>query len=195
MSSGPAEAVIEADGVRVVFYRDGDRYAHGVEVFDAGQGSWQRVWESLEGAADDVWPPSPPLQQLHIERRAEGPVALLVGMAGRTHWSAAVEVIGRKVAGSESGGTRSIRFDVAARIPATVRGGEGHSPSRLGSTYRIQSSGAAVRIRLLPLESTEFAQVRSAVDERCFVRPSSPWADSSDVSRTVSWQYVIEPME
>jgi hypothetical protein len=200
-------AEIEADGVRVVFFRAGDRYAHRVEAFDAVRGEWVAVWESLEGAADDVWPASPPLQQLHVEERPEGRVALLVGMAGRTHWSAAVEA-----ARGESGG-KSIRFDVAARVPAglfmpgagrlvpaaggpvpAVGGRERLAPPRLGSAYRIYSVETGARIGLLPLEGAEFAQVELGGEEQCVVRPAPPSAANDD-ARTIAWRYTIERLK
>lgn len=64
--------------------------------------------ESLEGQSGDIWPGSPPLQQLLIESRAEaGHVALLVGMAGRSHWSLSVEPLADRI---------GFRFDAACRL-------------------------------------------------------------------------------
>jgi hypothetical protein len=102
-----SDVILEADGLRVVFFRRGDRYAHRFEVFNADRGEWAAHCESLEGEPGDEWPPSPPFQQVHVEQRPTGPVVLLIGMAGRSHWSAAVEV---------SADRRVILFDVAARM-------------------------------------------------------------------------------
>jgi hypothetical protein len=125
-----AAAMLEADGLRVVFFKQGDRYAHRVEWFDDVRGAWTVAVESLEGTPDDPWPPSPPLQQLHIEERPTGRVILLVGMAGRTHWSAAVEVaVDRK----------TVTFDVAARLQCP--------PRQLRSTYRRSIEARAVHLR------------------------------------------------
>lgn len=110
---------LEADGVRVVFFRREDRHAHRIETMDETRFEWVPVCESQEGSPADVWPPSPPFQQLHVEERATGRVVLLIGMAGRTHWSAAVEVAADR---------KSIRFDVAARVQV--------APQRLGSDYQ-----------------------------------------------------------
>jgi hypothetical protein len=113
------ETILEADGLRVVFLGQGDRYAHRIELLDIPSGRWWPVAiESLEGKPDEAWPPSPPFQQLHVEDRPTGRVVLLVGMAGRTHWSAAVEVAADR---------RRILFDVAARVH--------EGPTRLGSEY------------------------------------------------------------
>lgn len=112
------ETILAADGVRVVFFRRGDRYAHRIDRYDPDADVWRGVLESAEGDDDEAWPPSPPLQQLHVERRATGDVVLLVGMAGRTHWSVAVEA---------SADRRGVTFDAAARVQT--------APQRLGSRY------------------------------------------------------------
>lgn len=125
-----AAATLEADGLRVVFFKQGDRYAHRIETFDDVQRHWVPVLESLEGTPDDDWLPSPPFQQLHVEQRTNGPVILLIGMAGRTHWSAAVEVADDR---------KAITFDVAARLQSP--------PRQLRSTYRRNSESPAVIIR------------------------------------------------
>ena len=63
--------------------------------------------ESVEGSASDDWPASPPLQNLSIEELAPGRrAALLVGMAGRSHWSASIEPVP---------GQAALLFDVACR--------------------------------------------------------------------------------
>lgn len=122
-------AVLEAGGVRVVFVRRGDRFAHRIEVRDAASQAWITALESDEGTDEEHWPPSPPFQQLHVEHRKEGVVVLLVGMAGRSHWSAAVDV---------SPDEQTLRFDVAVRVQAA---GE-----QLGSRYDIRNAAAAARI-------------------------------------------------
>lgn len=101
---------LSAHGVGVHFWREADRFRHQVTL-DASAG--QRLWlASVEGAADDIWPPSPPLQELHLEQRPGGiQVALLVGRAGRAHWSLSVEADGSR-------GT--LLFDVACRSRGTA---------------------------------------------------------------------------
>jgi hypothetical protein len=110
--------------LRVEFFKSGDRYAHRLSAVVADDGGRETVVplaESVEGDNDDPWPPSPPLQSLSIEELADGrTAALLVGMAGRSHWSASVEV---------APGLGSPKFQLACRF-TTV-------PDRLGSTYRI----------------------------------------------------------
>lgn len=122
-------AVLEAAGLRAVFVRRGDRFAHRIEVRDEQSQAWGAALESREGTDEEPWPPSPPFQQLHVEHRKEGDVVLLVGMAGRSHWSAAVDV-------SPDG--RALRFDVAVRVQS--------SDESLGSGYDVMDARAAARI-------------------------------------------------
>lgn len=122
-------AVLEAGDLRAVFVRRGDRFAHRIEVRDAATQVWTIALESDEGTDEEHWPPSPPFQQLHVEHRKEGDVVLLVGMAGRSHWSAAVDV------GPDG---KTLRFDVAVRLQSVG--------ASLGSAYDIVDRDAADRI-------------------------------------------------
>jgi hypothetical protein len=81
--------------LQVDFFKLADRYGHRLSVVlrdEAGRETLVPLAESVEGTSDDPWPPSPPLQSLSIERLSERcTAALLVGMAGRSHWSASIE--------------------------------------------------------------------------------------------------------
>jgi hypothetical protein len=124
---GMRNVVLEATGandvcLRVEFVWHGDRYGHLVSIIDSS-GQPLPLLESIEGTPSDNWPPSPPLQSLSIETLPDGRrAALLVGMAGGSHWSASVEA-----ASDEA----SIRFDVACRM-----GSEG---ALLGNRYSLAS--------------------------------------------------------
>ena len=60
-----------------------DRFAHRVSWGDPSGGAARLLIESVEGAPDDPWPPSPPLQEFHVEARSEGRlVALSALLAG-----------------------------------------------------------------------------------------------------------------
>lgn len=157
-------AVLEAAGLRAVFVRRGDRFAHRIEVRDDQSPGWVAALESREGTDEEPWPPSPPFQQLHVEHRKEGVVVLLVGMAGRSHWSAAVEVCPER---------KVLKFDVAVRIQGT--------PDRLGSGYDVCNSAAAVRITAISLEG---ATVRS---EFRF----EPSAERTSAPATICWKYAL----
>jgi hypothetical protein len=114
---------------KVEFAAIGDRVRHTVYAAigsDGGGASsprWRAVLHSIEGDTDVDWPDSPPLQELHVEQRGGGDVALLVGRAGRSHWSASIGV-----AASEDG-RPSLTFDVACRASSR--------PVLLGSAYRL----------------------------------------------------------
>ncbi|MBW8885109.1 MAG: hypothetical protein JF612_10130 [Planctomycetia bacterium] len=116
--------VIEAlssDGsrLRLEFLWNGDRYGQRISLIDSA-GAAQPLLESIEGAATDDWPLSPPLQTLTIEARGDNcHVALLVGMAGGAHWSASIE---------PTPGKDQLLFDIACRHSA--------NPGHLGNRYR-----------------------------------------------------------
>ena len=122
---------IEATGgdgtrLRVEFTWRADRYGHVISLMKAA-GQTVPLLESIEGSGDDAWPQSPPLQSLSIEKLAEGrSAALLVGMAGRSHWSASIE---------PALGVSGFVFDVACR--------HSQAPNWLGSRYRRLSAAAA----------------------------------------------------
>jgi hypothetical protein len=126
--------------------------------------------ESIEGSGTDDWPPSPPLQSLHIESLPNGRrAALLVGMAGRSHWSASIETV------KESA---EILFDLACRHAAT--------PKQIGSRYRALPS-AKGRIEILPEESHLTCDAKIAGDE-ITIEPA--WPNIS--SATTRWKYRVQ---
>lgn len=111
-------AIVSGD-LRVEFFRSADRVAHRV-LFRGVP-----IAESIEGTPDEDWPASPPFQEVHFERvqlktrREPGDIGFLVGMAGRSHWSASVE----------PRGPASIAWEVACRL---------HGPPEwLGVRYRL----------------------------------------------------------
>src|SRR5438045_2944877 len=100
-----------------------DRYYHAISLI-GHSGRIMPLMESLNGLAEDEWPPSPPLQTLSIETLPDGrSVALLVGMAGRSHWSASIEPVS---------GQAKLIFDIACRHPGP--------PHWLGSRYLQMST-------------------------------------------------------
>ncbi|MEO2048970.1 MAG: hypothetical protein ABGX16_20630 [Pirellulales bacterium] len=147
-------AVLNVDGwgLELTFWIEADRCAHRLAAID---GTRRVVMlESIEGAADDLWPPSPPWQQvnapfaarLFFEKRASEklssgnhavPSAMLVGAAGASHWSASVEGVGVEGIGlnvtqteeNQNQSSTGWLFDVACRAK--------RPPERLISTYRI----------------------------------------------------------
>ena len=116
----------------IEFVRLADRYQHVIYVEAPGSGAGGPVeaMTSAEGDSAEAWPPSPPLQRLSVETLADGRrVALLVGMAGRGHWSASVETDETRTA---------LIFDIACR--SSVR------PERLLSCYQVGPGIEQVRV-------------------------------------------------
>jgi len=115
-------AALEAGRWHVAFVRQGDRIGHEIG-WRGADGALHVLCRSLEGAGDEDWPASPPLQELHFERRSEDlSLALLVGMAGSSHWSLVVEAHAAQ---------ESLVFDAACRVHG--------APQQLGSVYQLQA--------------------------------------------------------
>lgn len=109
--------VLASDRWRLVFESQAGRCRSRVELRRGEQ--WVALLESIEGEDSDPWPPSPPWQETHLDQHAAaGPVLMLLGRAGTSHWSASVEVAGPFAV-----------FDCACRVKA--------APQRLGQRYRL----------------------------------------------------------
>lgn len=150
----------QGSGLRVAFFKPesaADRWGHVVaSVMNAGEVEETVIPQlvSQEGTGADGWPLSPPLQSLAIERRAEGAVALLVGMSGQSHWSASFEALAE----------RKLVVDIACRLGT---GGEW----RLGSRYQITPTWQAVEVSIGPevvmsMTSDGFALEAQATSQR-----------------------------
>jgi hypothetical protein len=116
--------IAEGTLLRVDFDRALDRWKHRISLVlpeKSGVVSPLLLLESVEGTSQEDWPVSPPLQFVSIEPRPKKPpVALLMGMAGGSHWSASIE---------QYPAERFLRFDIACRAKSR--------PEKLGSRYRI----------------------------------------------------------
>lgn len=105
--------------LRVAFAWNNDRFAHAISLHSDRQDT--PLLLSEEGKELEVWPPSPPLQQLSQQALPDGRVALLLlGMAGKSHWSLSVAV---------DPNDRELVFDAACRVNLPARW--------LGSSYRL----------------------------------------------------------
>src|SRR5262245_7365890 len=125
-SDGIEATGAEGQRLRVQFVWNGDRYGHVISLVESN-GEIQPMLESIEGTSADDWPASPPLQSLSIETVPNGRrAALLVGMAGGSHWSASVEA---------TVGRAELTFDLACR--------HGRQPIWLGNRYRRLSEVVA----------------------------------------------------
>jgi hypothetical protein len=172
-------------GLQVRFVWHQDRHAHTISLVVDGRPV--TVLESVEGSSVEDWPPSPPLQQLSVEElRPETQVALLVGMAGKSHWSMSVEPASDRVA---------FVFDVACRS----RGGV----EQIGSRYllladKLNSKGdhdatIGVEGRSIQLRcDRQGATAATVKDDPSGVR-IEPTVINSD--GTTRWRYTIEHTE
>lgn len=168
-------------GWRIVFFRAADRIAHRVELAaERGEGP---VLESVEGSPDQPWPASPALQQVHFQPGANGrQLALLVGMAGRSHWSSSVEL---------SGDGSQATFEVACRAKSP--------PEWLGTSYRVLGQHAvehcAPRVSVGPI---------ALIGEPLPPAPPPQWTIGQGLVRltvlppaaawpqTIAWRYVLQ---
>jgi len=167
--------VPSADGtsLRCTFIKSGQRFVHTMDcIFD---GNAVPQVSSVDGIVDDPWPPSPPWQELHVHEQPErSPALMLVGRAGKSHWSMTVTVAPEQIA---------FVFDVACRIR--------EMPAFLGSTYRAQwseQSGPAAQIEAI---ATGQAQTPPAhvdtVGEQIVVQAPC----TVELPATVRWKYRI----
>lgn len=151
------ESLVTSDGrLRLEFVQTADRVSHRLFAGDT------LVLESQEGTSADAWPASPPLQSLLIEPRGEGSaVALLVGMAGKSHWSASIE--------PRDGG---FHCDIACRLSDAA--------GFLGTTYRV----------LDPRVTIEPVAPATRVRDSNIVRITPP-TDAAVGKHTVRWRYDV----
>ena len=181
-------SINEGHKLRIEFFKMEDRYAHRLSVVLIGKAGEETVVplaESVEGTADDPWPPSPPLQSLSIEELTlDRTAALLVGMAGRSHWSASIEAEfpPRPFVGTA-------KFQLACRF-TTV-------PQRLGSTYRIAPGVVMRTAKGLMLANLDVGLV-AAFTSDCQVRKCDDesfefWlpTEKRTPPATAQWQYLL----
>jgi hypothetical protein len=173
-------------GVRVVFYKPdwaADRYGHVIAVVEnSGQAQEKVVPQLYSGETSrDGWPVSPPLQNLAIELRPEGAVALLVGMSGQSHWSASFEAIP---------GNRRLIVDIACRL------GSGVTDWRLGSMY-LTNAACRVRSDLVEIDvesgSNRHLIVRFGAETELKMSSGGFSLQAKETSqRPVRWKYEVE---
>ena len=109
--------------LRIGFVWDVDRYRQTISLVSDSvlETDPIAILTSVEGDREQVWPPSPPLQDLNFHEVPSGScAALAVGMAGTSHWSLAWEA---------SQNEPSLLCDVACRVKET--------PGYLASTWKI----------------------------------------------------------
>jgi hypothetical protein len=190
------QIVIPVGRLQLVFHWQGDRYGHRLELAPDGARAsvaWRPFLESVEGSPDDAWPASPPLQECHVEPRPDGrTVALLVGRAGKSHWSLSV------LCDPASSG---LLFEVACRLAG--------EPPWLGSRYRTrgmavaesesggQDAGEALPRLLLEAKTTgqkwllRSQPLDKQIDNRSGEIAIAVRAGADNGIRTVLWRYEL----
>jgi hypothetical protein len=198
--------LLTAGALRIEFVRQRDRFVHRIGLVvddnfsplltsDEGDASWGNAApnDHIRGEIDAAWPPSPPFQELRIESRDYGQqVALLVGMAGSSHWSASVET------DPHAGSTI---FDVACRLREPAR--------TLGSRYRIAAgcqaelSGGEIRFEGTPGRRMSLTLDPAGIDNLfgLHLRAGMPTIEPAEAeppagvpmkARTIRWKYVFQ---
>ncbi|HEX4130077.1 MAG TPA: hypothetical protein VHZ24_08540 [Pirellulales bacterium] len=163
----PAEEIVAAGSLRVRFTHAGDRYAHVVEVSDGDD--WNAALVSIEGSGDEAWPASPPLQQLAVETRDGRPVAMLLGLAGASHWSVSIE--------AQSDGALS--FDVACRVT--------QPPQHLSTVYHRPADAPDVVLAVDPAAG-EASCVEYPLQELVRIDAHT---QSVEPPATIRWRYTV----
>jgi hypothetical protein len=159
-------ATLETESLWIVFDRCGDRFGHEIQCRRAD--GLAVTLCSREGQPEDAWPPSPPLQSLHLETGSNGnQTVMLVGMAGTSHWSMTVEADLAK---------DRLLFDIACRIREL--------PSWLGSTY---SHAAKSSIRERPIEFLLDSPLELSHESNRTILRIIP--QSLILPATIRWQY------
>lgn len=149
--------------LRLSFLQPADRYGHMLALVNS-DGAVLPLLATVEGIPSDDWPPSPPLQSLSFHTLPDGrQAALLVGMAGTSHWSASIEP-----AVSEP----MLLFDIACRHSSQA--------PRLGSRYQRVAAPLHDQLQI----SSENAQLREQ-DGLIVIEPNSM------AMTTTRWQYTI----
>ncbi len=189
---------IEQNGVRlgVEFNRINDRWHHKVVVV-AGEVS-ETLMESVEGDADEIWPPSPALQEVDLHELDAGPAILAVGMSGTSHWSGSYSVE------QLDDGSSAIKFDLAGRLKQqpVVEATDGLAV--LGSCYLV-NRGCVVEITDSEFEiELESGHVRFSVvaqdsthvnwqelEGKCLVQ-LAPTNVSLQTPQTVRWAFNLQ---
>ena len=175
--------LIQSAGLCVEFTRQRDRFSHRVLADDAGKRI--PLLESLEGEANDDWPVSPPWQEVHCEQRPGGvQVALTVGKAGKSHWSASFEL---DPAGS-------LTVDVACRTAT--------APIRLGSAYlslgpfAIDATHGQARLAerwILQLAAGEAASKIELGESASLISIGPIFDLAGSWPRTIRWKFATAP--
>lgn len=177
--------------LQVAFAWSDDRYAHIVSLLTSENGEPTRILQSIEGTAEDAWPPSPPVQQLVPHHMESGETFLGVGQAGTAHWSLSVEPLPKPVVG--------YHFELACRV---TRGPE-YIGSRLqmllrdvhwtedfqGVSPSLNTAFCGARLRLAVEADCSRLTWESSQPSIVNVLPFENHGQQGVLPRTIRWAY------
>ncbi len=196
MAAANQDLTLSGQVLEARFFVADDRHVHEISLKTArGNGV---ILQSIEGTSDEAWPPSPPLQNLTAQQGSTSQpllpgrqVAMLLGMAGQSHWSLAAELV-------ISPEGEWLIFDLACRAAA--------APQFLGSRYRLGPDArwdAETDLISLPQRSARLRADASAA----VVRPARSPGEIEIVPRlaatrlgisfpgTIRWKYSVEVLK
>jgi len=175
----------------------GDRYSHSVSA--VRRDSRRLLLESLEGGADDIWPSSPPIQELSdctiVSDTNRGQATLLVGAAGKSHWAMTLSLRDYWIGQGRRKFETDILFDVACRVA--------EAPEWLGSSYRVLCGQVAVSQQLgqalMPADSPEClitsdkatVKLETSSGPYPIIRYDAPVTSIESLPDTVRWRYAM----
>jgi hypothetical protein len=179
--------VINADGIRAVFQRENQRWIHQIELSD-NSGNYEVVMRSLEGAADNAWPPSPVIQEIEVPVK-DGVIRGVIGlgMSGSVHWSMSCYPAPHPVA--RWARIESLIFEAAGRVQGAFE--------RIGTCYHVVpeiaatelDQGIVYRCRAGQWYTTANAGVISNMNQTLRIDVFDEELEPS--ARTVQWAYAI----
>ena len=159
-----------------------------VELLTARDGSRATVLGQLpdDSSVDQAWPPCPPVQECLNHSGMEN-VLLTTGMAGKAHWSSAIE-------SKESDGVAFIEWDVACRTSTR--------PEFLGSVWQVASGASALitgdgvaKVDLagesLMISAADGATIDVRQENERTLVVITCTDDSDELPRTFRWKYRI----
>ncbi len=152
--------------LRLRFEKQGDRYAHVIEVLDAN--GWTPIAQSVEGTPDQTWPTSPPWQELTQEQHATSQqIIFTVGKAGTSHWSGSFSKL-------TAGG---IRCEIACRTS--------RAPHLIGTTYHSVLNNLPEQLRITTTPETQFVRETQQFTLK-------PISIPLQFPATLVWNYMLE---
>ena len=146
--------------LEIVFLWEHDRWSHQWLLVDPqrpADAASQLVLTSCEGDSQDAFPASPPLQQIHQQELGGGQTVMGVGMAGRSHWSAAFapqpeqpDAILADLACLRKTATEEV---ADSPLGSTYRCGPDWSFSEVGSRLLLKGGWQTLEVRVQPKQT------------------------------------------